>query len=69
MSEIALGAKPGRIEIDFSDGGIPFDPLAQDAPGFDQPWRRGGPAADWACISYESWCTRLSISVIETVTA
>ncbi len=35
--EIALAAKPGRIEIDFSDGGIPFDPLAQDAPEFGRP--------------------------------
>jgi len=39
--EITLGAKPGRIEIDFSDGGIPFDPLAQDAPDFDQPLAAG----------------------------
>ena len=35
--EITLAAKPGRIEIDFSDDGIPFDPLGQDAPDFDQP--------------------------------
>lgn len=35
--EIALAAKPGHIKIDFSDGGIPFDPLAQDAPEFDRP--------------------------------
>lgn len=35
--EITLAVKPGRIEIDFSDDGIPFDPLGQDTPDLDQP--------------------------------
>ncbi len=35
--KIALSAKPGCIEIDFSDNGVAFDPLAQDAPEFEPP--------------------------------
>jgi len=35
--EVALAATPGRIEIDFSDDGAPFDPLAQGSPDFDRP--------------------------------
>jgi anti-sigma regulatory factor (Ser/Thr protein kinase) len=34
---IALAAKPGRIKIDFSDDGRPFDPLAQQEPEFGGP--------------------------------
>ncbi len=33
--EVALAAEPGRIEIDFSDDGAPFDPLAERSPEFD----------------------------------
>jgi anti-sigma regulatory factor (Ser/Thr protein kinase) len=34
--KVALTAQPGRIEIDFSDDGRPFDPLAQSSPQLDQ---------------------------------
>lgn len=34
---VALAAAPGRIEIDFSDDGEPFDPLAQPGPRLDRP--------------------------------
>jgi anti-sigma regulatory factor (Ser/Thr protein kinase) len=34
---VALAAGPGRIEIDFSDDGEPFDPLAQPEAGLDRP--------------------------------
>jgi serine/threonine-protein kinase RsbW len=35
--EVALSAKPERIEIEFSDDGQPFDPLAHRAGPGDQP--------------------------------
>jgi serine/threonine-protein kinase RsbW len=35
--EVALAAKPGHIEIAFSDDGEPFDPLTQVSPDFGQP--------------------------------
>jgi len=35
--EVALAAQPGRIEIDFSDDGAPFDPLAERSPEIDLP--------------------------------
>jgi anti-sigma regulatory factor (Ser/Thr protein kinase) len=38
--EVALAAARGRIEIDFSDDGAPFDPLAQGLPEFDRPANR-----------------------------
>jgi serine/threonine-protein kinase RsbW len=34
---VALAARPGRIEIAFSDDGGAFNPLAQEVPDFDQP--------------------------------
>ncbi|MFZ3235730.1 MAG: ATP-binding protein [Stellaceae bacterium] len=34
---VALAARPGRIEIEFSDDGEAFDPLAQSMPDFDLP--------------------------------
>jgi serine/threonine-protein kinase RsbW len=33
--EVALAAKPGRLEIDFCDDAIPFDPLAQELREID----------------------------------
>ena len=41
--EVVLACKPERIEIDFSDDGIPFDPLAQDSLEFDRPDDERGP--------------------------
>jgi anti-sigma regulatory factor (Ser/Thr protein kinase) len=35
--EIGLAVTPGRIEIDFSDDGRPFDPLAHRDETFDLP--------------------------------
>jgi serine/threonine-protein kinase RsbW len=35
--EVALAAKRGRIQIDFSDDGAPFDPLAERSPELDRP--------------------------------
>jgi anti-sigma regulatory factor (Ser/Thr protein kinase) len=35
--EIALAAKPGRLEIEFCDDGIPFDPLARELPDIGPP--------------------------------
>lgn len=40
---VALTAGPGRIEIDFTDDGAPFDPLAQPAPRLDRPPRERPP--------------------------
>lgn len=34
--EIALAAKPGRLEIDYCDDAIPFDPLACELPEIDR---------------------------------
>jgi anti-sigma regulatory factor (Ser/Thr protein kinase) len=33
---VALAARPGRIEIEFSDDGEAFDPLARSMPDLDQ---------------------------------
>jgi serine/threonine-protein kinase RsbW len=35
--EIALAIKPGRLQIEFSDDGAPFDPLAARSPELDLP--------------------------------
>jgi serine/threonine-protein kinase RsbW len=34
--EIALAARPGRLEIEFCDDGIPFDPLARELSDSDR---------------------------------
>ncbi|HUC72113.1 MAG TPA: ATP-binding protein [Stellaceae bacterium] len=35
--KVALAIMAGQIEIDFSDDGQPFDPLAQRSPEFGRP--------------------------------
>jgi serine/threonine-protein kinase RsbW len=41
--KLALAAPPGRIEIEFSDDGGPFNPLAYELPESDRPFaERGG---------------------------
>jgi len=35
--EVTLAARPGRLEIGFSDDGAPFDPLACDPPDLGRP--------------------------------
>jgi serine/threonine-protein kinase RsbW len=38
--EVALALEKGRLEINFSDDGRAFDPLAQSLPDLDQPSAR-----------------------------